>query len=110
MTDEDKKEQLVGLLERRVFQPVLSITPDDFDAPNDREMLEDLQDNLRAERQRFREEYGSPEEVREAFHDDVSSEEGQELERECHMLGLPFLTDVEQEFDDLCEKLGIAGW
>jgi hypothetical protein len=109
MADE-VKTQLISLLERRVFQPVLSVTPDDFDAPNDREMLEDLQDNLRAERQRFREEYGSAEEVRDAFHDDVSSEEGQELERESHMLGLPFLTDVEQEFEELCKKLGIAGW
>ncbi len=107
---DESKAQLISLLEKRVFQPVLSATPDDFDSPQDREVLEDVQDNLRAERQRFREEYDSAEELRDAFHDDITSEEGQELDREAHLLGLPSLTDAEQEFEELCKKLGISGW
>ncbi len=110
MADDARKTQLVALLEKRVFQPVLSATEDDFESPDEREMLEEIQDNLRAERHRFREEYDTPEEVRDAFHGDLSSEEGQELEREAHMLGLPYLTDAEPEFDDLCEQIGIGAW
>jgi hypothetical protein len=106
---DNSKMQLISLLEKRVFQPVLSATTDDFESPQDREILEDVQDNLRAERQRFREEYESAEELREAFHDDVTSEEGQELDRESHLLGLPSLVDVEMEFDELCEELGVGG-
>lgn len=107
MAEKDAKERLVDLLDRRAFRPVLEASPDDYHSDAERRKLKDVQAATRRERDRFRREYGSANEVCEMFRYDLGSDEAREVERDLRDLDLPALRDVEDEFEGMCRRLGV---
>ena len=106
MPYEDAREKLVELLDRRVFQPVLRASADDY-GPHERGRLKSVQRKTRDEQHRYREEYHSAEKVARMFHDDLSSEPAQKVDRDLRRLHLPVMADIQEEFEDLCDQLGV---
>mgnify|MGYP001409378913 CR=1 FL=1 len=106
MADKNK-QQLIDLLDRKVFEPILRKSPDDYDTEDERDKLRDVQESTVSERERFREQYDSPERVKDMYHSDLSSSSAKRVHEESRELGLPLLEDVWEEFDQLCEKLGV---
>jgi len=106
MTSVTAKDRLVHLLDRRAFDPVLSRSSDRYDSDVDRRKLADVKDATRSERKRYHS-YGSAEEVKRMFRDDLHSEPAKKIHRELKALGLPTLNDLEAEFNRLCNELGV---
>lgn len=106
--DNDDKEQLVSLLDRKVFDPVLKANPDDYSSQSDKDKLADLQQSTRSEKERYHDEYKTAKEVHDRYHDDLSSDPGKKFQRESNRLNLPSLPDVEHEFDQLSHRLGVG--
>jgi hypothetical protein len=52
--------------------------------------------------------YTDAEEVRDRFRDDLNSSAAQRVQGELERLGLPTLRDVERDFEDLCQDLGVG--
>lgn len=108
MAQSNAKDRLVNLLDRKAFQPVLDAAPDDYSSDADKRALSDVQDATRRTQKRYREQYGSADEVWENFQDDLSSDEAQEVHRRLERLGLPTLKDVQGEAERLAGDLGIT--
>lgn len=104
---DNKKDQLVDFLDRKVFEPILTKSPDDYKSEKEREMLRDVQESTEAERERFREQYDSAERVKDMYHSDLSSSAARKIHEESKELGLPQMEDVWEEFNELCEKLEV---
>ena len=103
----DARQQLLALLEREAFDPVLRARPDGrLDA--DRRKLERVQDKTRAEIDRFRG-YGSAQEVVTNFKRDLHSTAAKEVHRDLHALELPTVNDVREAFDAKADELGVRG-
>jgi hypothetical protein len=100
----DARRELVALLERKAFAPVLQARPDG----HDRTKLEHVQKATRAEIDRFRS-YGSAEEVVTNFRRDLSSAPAKKVHAELRSLGLPTLDDLREEFERKARDLGVGG-
>lgn len=99
------KEKLVNFLERKAFDPVLKASLDDY--PKDkRNMLKDVQEATRAEKERFND-YDSAKEVYQMFKDDLSSEPAQDVHRKLRNLDLPTLNDCRDDFEKLAQEVGV---
>lgn len=99
------KERLVNFLDEKAFQPVLGANPESY--PEDkRNVLKDVQDATRAERDRFHD-YGSAEEVYQMYKDDLNSEPAQDVHGKLRDLDLPTLNDVRSEFENLAQEVGV---
>ena len=104
MPDKQTRDQLLDLLDRKAFGPVLQASPDDYKSERDRERLRGLQDTTR----KTQESYGkvsSAEEVRERFRDDLRSAAAKKVQAPQLAVDLPTLNDVEDEFEALYDKL-----
>lgn len=104
---EDKKTQLVDLLDRKVFQPILGKNPSGYHSEEQKSSLKDVQQSTRSERKRFRDQYNSAQKVKDMYYDDLSSSSAQRIQEKSRELGLPTLPDVRQEFDQLCQRLQV---
>jgi hypothetical protein len=98
------KEELLQLLDRKAFDPVLRAKPADF-PQSKRDRLADVQERTRREQDRYHH-YGSAGEIVRMFHDDLDSEPAKKVHRSLDELGLPTLNDLQDEFDRLADKLG----
>jgi hypothetical protein len=107
MAARDAREKLVRFLDRRAFEPVLRASPDDYASEADRKALEDVKERTVAEQKRYRQTYRTAEEVRTNFVRDLSSEPAKKVHAELRRLNLPALPDLEDEFLDLCDDLGV---
>lgn len=105
MAKANAREQLVSLLERKAFNPVLQAKPDSY-SDADREKLETVQDKTRTEVERFRN-YGSAQEVVTNFKRDLHSEPAKRVHRQLEHLNLPTIHDVRDEFEELTERLEV---
>lgn len=105
--DQNAREKLVQFLDEQAFDPILRASPDRY-AGNDRDKLEHVKEATERTKQRYHHDYTSAEEVRDRFRDDLSSSAAQRVQRELERLGLPTLDDVEDEFEDLCQDLGVG--
>lgn len=102
---DDKQKKLFNFLDEKAFQPVLDKDPDDYSGDR-KDELEDVQRATRSERERYRN-YSSAQELYRNFHDDLTSDEAKEVNRELDALDLPKLADFEQEFDRRAEDVGV---
>jgi len=89
------RKELVDLIDRKVFQPILSAWPEDY-SRRDRTTLRELQAAARRQRARYRE-HDSVDDVRNQFFDDLSSEAGQRTSQQLRDLDLPTLESVRDE-------------
>lgn len=105
---ENAREQLLDLLDRRVFDPILSRSADDLDSEGQKDKLRDVQSSTRSTKHRYHENYESAQRVRDMFHGDLSaSGTARRIQDESRQLGLPTLDDVRDDFDSLCDKLHV---
>lgn len=107
MTARDARERLVRFLDRRAFEPVLRASPEDYASEADRRLLEDVKSRTVAEQKRYRQGYRTAEDVRTNFMRDLSSEPAKKVHAELRRLKLPALPDLEDDFLDLCDELGV---
>ncbi len=107
MPDKHAREQLLDLIDRKAFQPVLDASPDDYKNDKDKETLRDVQKTTRSTQQSYHK-YNSAEKVRDMFRDDLSSDAAQKVHRELRELGLPTLNDIKDEVEQLADKLGVG--
>ena len=90
------KNELVSFLDRRVFDPILRASPDQYGAA-DRQKLQDVQESTRSEKERFRH-YRSADDVKNNYLSDLNSSTAKRINKELEDLGLPRLPDVKDEF------------
>jgi hypothetical protein len=105
--DRNAREKLVRFLDQKAFDPILRASPDRF-SESDRDKLEHVKGATERTKQRYHDDYTNAEEVRDRFRDDLSSSAAQQVQRELEQLGLPTLHDVEGEFEDLCQHVGVG--
>lgn len=107
MADKNARDQLLDLIDRKAFQPVLNASPDEYKNERDKQKLQDVQKTTRSTQQSYHE-VKTVEKVRDKFRDDLSSDAAQKVHRELHDLGLPTLNDIKDEFEQLADKLGVG--
>lgn len=103
----DARRQLLDLLEREAFDPVLHAKPEGR-SETDKRKLAEVQDKTRSEIDRFRG-YGSAREVVTNFKRDLSSEPAKKVHRELAALDLPTVNDVRDRFEAKARELNING-
>lgn len=103
----DARKQLIDLLEREAFDPVMRASPDGR-SDADKRKLAEMQDKTRAEIDRFRG-YGSASEVVKNFKRDLSSAPAKKVHRELKALNLPTINDVRERFEAKADELGVDG-
>jgi hypothetical protein len=108
MATRDARDKLVRFLDRRAFDPVLRASPDAYASAADRRLLEDVQKRTVTEQRRYRQSYRTADEVRENFMRDLSSAPAKKVHAELRRLKLPALPDLEDDFLDLCDELGVS--
>lgn len=101
----NKKQKLVAFLDQQIFDPVLHASARGK-TDREKQQLEDLQARTRTEKDRYHH-YEDAAKVKRMFKGDLSSAPAKRVHRVSHALGLPALPDVRQEFDALCQRLGI---
>jgi ribosomal 50S subunit-associated protein YjgA (DUF615 family) len=77
MSDKNAEEKLVEFLDKRAFQPVMRVDPDDF-PEGKRDKLRHVQRATEDERNRYHQ-YVSAEKVYQMYRDDLSSDPAEAL-------------------------------
>lgn len=108
MAHSNTRERLVDFLDRKAFQPVLHASPEEYRSEADKTKLREVQEKTHTERQRYRERYTTAEEVRDNFRADLTSEHAKKVHRQLRELNLPTLPDIKDEFERLCQELGVG--
>ena len=103
----DAQHQLLDLLEREAFDPVLRARPDSGSEVDKRKLAE-VQSKTRSEIDRFRG-YGSAREVVTNFKRDLSSEPAKRVHRDLAALDLPTINDIRDRFEAKARDLGVEG-
>ncbi len=107
MEQDDKREKLLEFLNKKAFDPILEKSKDDYDSEDKKRKLEDVQQSTKNEKERFQQ-YDTPEEVRENYLSDLSSDAAEEINEELKDLDLPRLAQFKKEFLDLCKELDVS--
>ncbi len=102
---EKAKHELVELLVRKAFDPVLAAPAGKLSGP-DQERLAHVQHATRAEIKRFRD-YSTAEDVVANFKRDLTSAAAKKIHAELARLHLPTLHHVRAEFDARADALGV---
>lgn len=105
MAGRDARQNLVELLNKKVFGPILEASPDKYEDEGDRQKLNDLKSTTRSTQKS----YENAEKVVEMYRDNLSSDAAAKVQRESKRLGLPALPDVKEEFERLARELGVKG-
>lgn len=100
------REELLDLLDRRAFDPVLEASPDGY-PEGKRDQLRDVQKTTLSTKESYHR-YGSAEKVREMFRDDLHSDAARKTQKQIEQLGLPTLQDVRDEFEKTAERVGVG--
>lgn len=103
----DKKQELLAIVERKAFDPVMRAKPDGR-SDADRKKLEHVQKATAAEIERYRA-YGSAEELVTNFKRDLHSRAAKKVHAELRSLDLPTLEDVREAFERKAGDQGVHG-
>jgi hypothetical protein len=103
----ESKDRLVSFLDRKVFDPVLKKSADDYSSDTDKQKFEEIKRATEKEKERFHKNYSSAQEVRQNFLRDLTSEPAKKIHRKEKDLNLPTLPDVKEEFLKLCDKYNV---
>jgi hypothetical protein len=105
MANEDVRLRLLGYLDEHVFEPVLKSRLDGR-PQNQHSNLDELQQAALIERERFQS-CRSAEDVCQMFEDELRSETVRTQQRQLRELELPTLDDVQLDFRQMADELGI---
>lgn len=95
------KQELLGFLDRHVFDPILRASADRY-SEADRKKLVDVQERTRSEKDRFRG-YSNAQEIIDNYKSDLHSSTAKRVNSELEKLKLPTLPSVKDEFLRLAE-------
>ena len=101
MSDNQKREKLLSLLDKKVFDPVLKASPDDYSSEADKEKLQSVQKTTRNTQHSYHQKYTTAQAVSKNFHDDLHSEAAKKVHRTLQDLKLPTVEDIKDEFEKL---------
>jgi hypothetical protein len=104
----DARQQLLELIDRKVFNPILNASLDDYTDEKRRALLQDLQQTTRRTKQRYHEFYKTAQEVRDNYRDDLSSSAAEKAQRQSRTLHMPTLDDIKDDFERLADRLGVG--
>jgi hypothetical protein len=90
------KQDLLHFLDRRVFNPILHASANDY-SETDQRKLKDVQDRTQSEKERFYN-YSSAAEIVENYKRDLHSSTAKRVNSELEHLKLPTLPSVKDEF------------
>jgi hypothetical protein len=107
MAAKDARQELVDLLNEKVFNPILNALPDKHKSDADRQKLKDLQSTTRSTQESYEKRYKSADKVVEMYRDDLSSDSAKKVQKESRDLRLPTLDDVKAEFEKKAQELGV---
>jgi hypothetical protein len=107
MAAKDARQELVDLLNEKVFNPILDASPDKYKSDADRQKLEDLQSTTRSTQESYEKRYKTAEKVVEMYRDDLSSDSAEKVQKASRELGLPTLDDVKGQFEKKARELGV---
>jgi hypothetical protein len=107
MAAKDARQELVDLLNEKVFNPILDASPDKYKSDADRQKLKDLQSTTRSTQESYEKRYKTAQKVVEMYRDDLSSDAAEKVQKESRNLGLPTLDDVKKEFEKKAQELGV---
>ncbi|MBD3239219.1 MAG: hypothetical protein GF331_01435 [Chitinivibrionales bacterium] len=105
--DDHKREKLIGLLDQKVFDPILSTSLKDYVTEERRTLFQDFRRSMENEKRRYHEHYHSAAEVKDGYLTDLRSVDTEQQNTEAEDLELPKLSDVQNEFMRLCEELHV---
>ena len=100
-----KKKELLHLVERKAFDPVMCAKPDGR-SEAEKKKLEHVQRATQAEIDRYRG-YDSAEELVTNFKRDLSSGAAKKVHAELRSLKLPTIEDIRDEFERKARELGV---
>jgi hypothetical protein len=101
----DSKGELLRLIERKAFEPVIRAKPDGR-SEADRKALEHVQRATQAEIERYRG-YGSASELLTNFKRDLHSSAARKVHAELQRLNLPTINDIRDEVEARARDLGV---
>lgn len=102
----ETKDRLVSFLDRKVFDPVLKKTADDYSSDTDKQKFEEVRKATEKEKERFQN-FSSAEEVRQNFLRELTYEPVKKIHEKEKDLNLPTLADVKEEFLKLCDRYDV---
>jgi len=107
--DEEKRKriELLEFLDRKAFDPILEAFPGMYSSERDRQILGEVQREIRIERDRFHNEFLTAVEVRNNYLRDVYLERTGKIGRELEDLELPRFTTIERDFLQLCDDMNL---
>lgn len=105
--DDHKRQKLIGLLDQKVFDPILSTSQKDYVSEERRTLFQDLRRSIESEKRRYHEQYHSATEVKNGYLKDLRSADTEQQDTEAEDLELPKLSDVQDEFMRLCDELQV---
>lgn len=101
----DAKKELLNFIDHKAFDVILTKDTGKMDG-KEKDELEELQRKTKKEKEKFHG-YGSAKEVKENFLQNVRSKPAHKLNNELKGFKLPVLPDLKEDFEALCEKLGV---
>jgi hypothetical protein len=107
MANDNAREKLLYLIDRKAFEPVLSASPKDYQSDKDRQKLTDAQKTTRSTQHRYHTSYKTAQDVYQNYKDDLSSDAAEDVDRELKALRLPTLRDIKPEVEKLAGQLGV---
>jgi hypothetical protein len=105
--DKDTRKRLLALLDRELFDPILSKTREEFGATVDKHHFDDARRKIVQERQRYHDYCPTVAEVKQSFLQDLESRSSTRLNETLRSLGLPTYWDVKEDFLKLCATYGV---
>jgi hypothetical protein len=107
MSDNQTREKLLDLLDKKAFNPVLKASPDDYSKESDNKKLQDVQETTRSTQESYHKRYKTAKDVVDNFRSDLNSHAAKKVHQELRDLGLPTVNDIKDEFEGLADKLGV---
>jgi hypothetical protein len=107
MTATDPRQALLDFLDQKVFLPAISADPANYATTGDRRLLESVRKRVTTTRLKYQTEYKTATDVKLNFFQDLDSPFGQALAGDMFLLKLKRFEDMQKDFTNLCETLGV---
>jgi len=104
MPKKSNKDKLLGFLDENIFNPILEASEEDYSEDEKGDLIE-MKESSAKEKEKY---HGlkTAEEIKNQFQSDIETED-QMMDDRLDKLNLPKLSDVEDEFSNLCEEMNI---
>lgn len=106
MSKAEDKKKLLKFLDDKAFDPILEKSREDYGSENEKKKFDHVKQSTEREKKRFHN-YNTAEDIKENFQRDLNSDPAKKIHSELKDLSLPRLSQLKDEFYDLCDKLGV---